>query len=87
MVQNTVVRPQLLFIGGRLPSFVPQRQIPMVQTVQQTTAIPQGGRCPCCADLAVHRLFISVHSALLGSTANTCGASVYGVFKFSTCIG
>ena len=41
MVQNTVVRPQLLFIGGRLPSFVPQRQIPMVQTVQQTTEIPQ----------------------------------------------
>ena len=30
MVQNTVVRPQLLLIGGRLPSFVPQRQIPMV---------------------------------------------------------
>ena len=41
MVQNTVVRPQLLFIGGRLPSFVPQRQIPMVQSVQQTTEIPQ----------------------------------------------
>ena len=37
MVQNTVVRPQLLFIGGRLLSFVPQRQIPMVQTVQLTT--------------------------------------------------
>ena len=41
MVQRTVVRPQLLFIGLRLPSFVPQRQIPMVQTVQQTTEIPQ----------------------------------------------
>ena len=45
-----------------------------------------------------HRLFISVYSALLGSTADTCGASVYGVFhilrelvdygssgRFSTC--
>ena len=39
--------------------FVPQRQIPMVQTIQQTTDTPQllfvfrwsfsGGRCPCCA--------------------------------------
>ena len=92
MVQNTVVRPQLLFIGGRLPSFVPQRQIPMVQTVPQTTEIPQmpfvfRWSMPLFADLAVHRLFLSVHSALLGSTADTCGASVYGVFIFSTCIG
>ena len=46
-----------------------------------------GGRCPCCADLAVHRLFISVHSALLGSTAVTCGASVYGVFHFLRVLG
>ena len=41
LVPKTVVFPQLQSIGGRLPSFVPQRQIPMVQTVQQTTEIPQ----------------------------------------------
>ena len=67
--------------------FVPQRQISMVQTVQQTQRFLRcrsflGGRCPCCADFAVHRLFLSVHSALLVSTADTCGTSVYGVFHF-----
>ena len=39
MVQNSVLVPQLSFIG--VASFVPQRQIPMVQTVQLTTEIPQ----------------------------------------------
>ena len=39
--------------------FVPQRQILMVQTLQQTTEYPQllyvsGGRCPCCAGPACH---------------------------------
>ena len=38
-VQNSVLVPQLSFIG--VASFVPQRQIPMVQTVQLTTEIPQ----------------------------------------------
>ena len=38
---------------------VPQRQILMVQTIQQTTEFPQllyvsGGRCPCCAGRACH---------------------------------
>ena len=87
IVSKTVVIPQLQSIGGRLPFFVPQRQITMVQTVQQTTEIPLmpfvlRWSMPCCADFALHRLFISVHSALLGSTADTCGASVYGVFHF-----
>ena len=31
-----------------------------------------------------HRLFISVYSALLGSTADTSFESVYGVFHIST---
>ena len=38
-VQYSVLVPQLSFIG--VASFVPQRQIPMVQTVQLTTEIPQ----------------------------------------------
>ena len=88
-VQNSVLVPQLSFIG--VASFVPQRQIPMVQTVQLTTEIPQMPfvfrwsmplLCIFCASQV-----LSVHSALLGSTADTCGASVYGVFIFSTCIG
>ena len=40
LVPKSVVFPQLQSIGGRLPSFVPQMQIPMVQTVQQTIEIP-----------------------------------------------
>ena len=40
-VQNSVLVPQLLLIGGRLPSFVPQRQIPMVLTFQQPMEFPQ----------------------------------------------
>ena len=40
-VQNTVLVPQLQFIEGRLPPFVPQRQIPMVLPVQFTIETPQ----------------------------------------------
>ena len=44
--------------------FVPQRQILMVQTIQQTTEFPQllyvsGGRCPCCAGRACHAALVS----------------------------
>ena len=41
IVQNTVLVPQLHFIEGRLPPFVPQRQIPMVLPVQITIETPQ----------------------------------------------
>ena len=40
-VQKTVVVPQLQFIEGRRPPFVPQRQIPMVLPVQKTIETPQ----------------------------------------------
>ena len=48
--------------------FVPQRQILMVQTLQQTTEYPQllfvsGGRCSCCAGRACH----AVSTALMCS--------------------
>ena len=36
-VQNAVLVPQLLFIEGRWPPFVLQRQIPMVLPIQITT--------------------------------------------------
>ena len=56
--QITVDSPQLQFIAGRRHLDM-QRQIPMVQTVQQTTEIPQMPfvfkcRCPCCAGRACH---------------------------------
>ena len=40
-VQKTVLAPQLQFIEGRRPPFVPQRQIPMVLLVQKTIETPQ----------------------------------------------
>ena len=40
-VQKTVLVPQLQFIEGRRPPFVPQRQISMVLLVQKTTETPQ----------------------------------------------
>ena len=40
-VQKTVLVPQLQFIEGRQPPFVPQRQIPMVLPVQKTIETPQ----------------------------------------------
>ena len=40
-VQNTVLVPQLQFIEGRQPPFVPQRQIPMVLPVQKVIETPQ----------------------------------------------
>ena len=44
--------------------FVPQTQILMVQTIQQTTEFPQllyvsGGRCPCCAGRSCHAALVS----------------------------
>ena len=41
IVQNTVLVPQLQFIEGRLPPFVPQKQITMVLPVQFTIETPQ----------------------------------------------
>ena len=41
IVQNTSLVPQLQFVGGRRPPFVPQRQIPMVLPVQITIETPQ----------------------------------------------
>ena len=40
-VQKTVLVPQLQFIEGRQPPFVPQRQIPMVLLVQKAIDTPQ----------------------------------------------
>ena len=45
--------------------FVPQTQILMVQTIQQTTEFPQllyvsGGRCPCCAGRSCHAALVSI---------------------------
>ena len=40
-VQKTLLVPQLQFIEGRRPPFVPQRQIPMVLPVQKTIETPQ----------------------------------------------
>ena len=40
-VQKTVLVPQLQFIEGRQPPFVPQRQIPMVLPVQKVIETPQ----------------------------------------------
>ena len=44
--------------------FVPQRQILMVQSIQQNTEFPQllcvsGCRCPCCAGRACHAALVS----------------------------
>ena len=44
--------------------FVPQSQILMVETLQQTTEFPQllyvsGGRCPCCAGRVCHAALVS----------------------------
>ena len=40
-VQKTVLVPQLQFIEGRQPPFVPQRQIPMVLPVEKAIETPQ----------------------------------------------
>ena len=68
MVQKTVEPPQLQFFVGRRHPF------------RSAEADPHGPDAPVVQAVRFHRLFMSVHSALLGSTVDTNFASVYGEF-------
>ena len=69
MVQKTVLVPQLQFIEGRRPPFVPQRQIPMV--------------LPVCGDSAPRAVLLRGFQALMRSMicrrAQNCGNSALAV--------
>ena len=84
IVQNTVLVPQLQFIEGRLPPFVPQKQIPMVLPVQITMRLRScslsGGRCPCCAGRAMPVVVLT--GAHGSDTAEYCGGAAVAARRF-----
>ena len=82
--------------------FVPQTQILMVQTVQQTTEFPQllyvsGGRCPCCAGRSCHAALVSITAVCAHGWLCwlRCASAVFllifgimaGIFQKDSCCG